>query len=253
MKYQKYIEALNECMKNQDETHFLAKQLLIIHSEVRKRKSPVILELGVDRGQSTKVFLNAIDDKENAQLISVDIRDCSKAAHSEKWNFIQSDSTNEDEIIKKAPILKDGIDILYIDSLHTKEHVLKEISYFYKYMNKGSVIFIDDIDSFPYMKGKRKDNLYIEYNNREILSLVENIYHSNMSALDLTIYRGSTGLAQVEKRNEKGLELNSPLKNKIRNYNIVNKLIYKLFYKKSYHHSICDNSSFLLDPTRYEK
>ena len=34
-----------------------------MHSEIASRKSPVVLELGVDRGQSTKVFLNAINNK----------------------------------------------------------------------------------------------------------------------------------------------------------------------------------------------
>ena len=58
-------------------------------SEVVSRISPVILELGVDRGQSTKIFLNAIDGKDDAKLISVDIRDCSKAVDDKNWEFVQ--------------------------------------------------------------------------------------------------------------------------------------------------------------------
>ena len=76
--------------------YFAAKQLLELHTDASQRENPIILELGVERGASTKIFLNAISNKPSALLISVDIEDCSSAASSEKWTFIQSDSTNID-------------------------------------------------------------------------------------------------------------------------------------------------------------
>ena len=54
--FDEYIKTLKSCSKYQNEKRFVAKQLLQIHYEV-SRKSPIILELGVDRGQSTKVIL----------------------------------------------------------------------------------------------------------------------------------------------------------------------------------------------------
>ena len=54
--YEKYINDLRIYSKKKNETRLVASQLLEMHSEVASRKSPVILELGVDRGQSTKVF-----------------------------------------------------------------------------------------------------------------------------------------------------------------------------------------------------
>ena len=101
-----------------------------------KFKNPVILELGVDKGLSTTVFLQACRMK-NGNLVSVDIRDCSEISDSKYWTFVQSDSTDVDNILSKAPFLKEGIDVIYIDSLHNKDHVKKELNSWYPYMKKG--------------------------------------------------------------------------------------------------------------------
>ena len=111
--YGNYIKDLKAYSKKENEVRFVAAQLLQMHAEISSRESPIILELGVDRGQSTKVFLNAIDNKPSSRLISVDIRDCSNVSSSNLWTFIKMDSSNVEGIIKKAPILKKGIDVLY--------------------------------------------------------------------------------------------------------------------------------------------
>ena len=77
--YQKYIDELNSRLLKSDESRFVAQQLLRLHQEVKLKIDPLIVELGVDKGQSTKIFLNAIEEKNNAKLISVDIKDCSDA------------------------------------------------------------------------------------------------------------------------------------------------------------------------------
>ena len=81
----------------------------------------------------TKIFLNAIDDKEGAKLISLDIKDCSKAAESSKWEFVKQDSADIEKLLLTHPDIKKGIDILYVDSLHTASHVKKEIYNFFEY------------------------------------------------------------------------------------------------------------------------
>ena len=67
--YENYIDKLRANSKINSETRFVANQLLEMHSEALKRDRPIIVELGVDKGQSTRVFLNAIDNKTNARLI----------------------------------------------------------------------------------------------------------------------------------------------------------------------------------------
>ena len=134
--YGNYIKDLKAYSKKENEVRFVAAQLLQMHAEISSRESPIILELGVDRGQSTKVFLNAIDNKPSSRLISVDIRDCSNVSSSNLWTFIKMDSSNVEGIIKKAPILKKGIDVLYVDSLHTPEHVSKEVYGWFPFLKK---------------------------------------------------------------------------------------------------------------------
>ena len=143
--YEKYINTLRTHSKKKSESRFVANQLLEMHSEALKRERPIIVELGVDKGQSTRVFLNAIDNKTNGRLISIDIEDCKDAVKSTNWEFVQQDSVDIESLLLKKPIIKDGIDILYVDSLHTPSHVLKEVYGFFQYVKPEGVIYFDDI------------------------------------------------------------------------------------------------------------
>ena len=249
--YENYIDDLKIYSKKENETRLVASQLLKMHSEVASRKSPIVLELGVDRGQSTKVFLNAINDKSSSHLISVDIRDCSDVSDSKLWTFIKMDSCKVKNILKKAPILKKGIDVIYIDSLHTPEHVFKEVYGWFPFLKKGGVIFFDDIDSNPYLKGQRKDNVGIEISNRKILELIESIFISNIDIIDLTLIRGSTGLARIDKICERDIELKMPIKIKKRYNYFVWKVVNIFLRNKQYTHKLNSNESFLIDVTKY--
>jgi hypothetical protein len=127
---------------------------------------------------------------------------------SKRWYFIQSDSTDVDNILSKAPFLKKGIDILYIDSYHTREHVEKELALWYPYMNSKSWIFFDDIDSNPYRKGNVKDSYTAEVNLDEIHEFVKSFFYANEDSLYLNMQYGSTGLACLYKLSAKGTKPN---------------------------------------------
>ncbi len=246
--YEKYINTLLTHSKKKLESRFAANQLLEMHSEAIKRESPVVVELGVDKGQSTRVFLNAITDKPNARLISIDIKDCKDAVKSNNWEFVQQDSIDIKSLLLKKPIIKDGIDILYVDSLHTQSHVLKEIYGFFEYIKPKGVIYFDDIDSGPYMNGQRKDSVSTEIVNREIFNLLEAIFRANYSSIDFSIIRGSTGLAKFVKNSELGDKLNPPIFIKKRQFKFFWKLLEILRLKKSYRHNNSSNESFLINP-----
>lgn len=246
--YQKYIDVLFQHSKQMNEKRFFAQQLIDMHEEARKRSNPIIVELGVDRGQSTKVFLNAIDDKNYAHLISVDIIDCGNAVKSKKWEFVQQDSSEISLLVKKKPMINQGIDILYIDSKHTVNHVMKEIYGYYKYIKKDGVIFFDDIDSSPYMISQRKDSVSVEIENRKIFNLLESIFRGNYDKIDFYISRGSTGLAKFVKRNELGESLNIPVKIRERRFKLFWRLLEIFTLKKIYRYIPFTNNSFLVEP-----
>ena len=252
-KYQSYINELKNHLSKPDESRFLAQQLLRLHKEAESKLNPLIVELGVDRGQSTRVFLNAIDGKDNAKLISIDIKNCSNAVNDENWEFVQQDSTDIEKLLINKPKIKNGIDILYVDSLHEADHVKKEIYNFYEYLNNDAYIFFDDIDSSPYMNRQRKDSVNTEIANRKIFKLLEAIFRGNMDKLDFEIMRGSTGLGIFKKRKKIGEKLNPPIFVNDRNNILFSKIVQKILLRRSYKHNTKTSASFLIDPQKNKK
>lgn len=181
----------------------IAANLMVMYRRAVEKGRPVILELGTGGGQSTTVFLQACEEKDG-RLVSVDIVDRSDTSDSSRCQFVQSDSTNLDFILSQAPHLQDGIDILYIDSLHKWEHVRKELEGWYPYMNAKSWIFAHDVDSHPYRAGSRKDNYGTERALDEILDYLQSFYYANEDDLFLSVQYGSTGLACLYKLSPKG-------------------------------------------------
>ena len=249
--YQSYINDLKEFLSEKTEARFVASQLLEMHEHVSRLPNATVLELGVDRGQSTKVFLNAVDQKPSSHLVSVDIRDCKGVSDSDMWNFVQSDSSDVESIVNAAPVLKEGIDVIYIDSLHTAEHVYKEIFGWFPYLKNGGVIYFDDVDTGPYLMGQRKDSMATEIANRNIHDLIEAVFRANMDKISLTIHYGSTGLGRFEKAGDIGSTLSEPLYLKKRNRKFFWRLVNLAFRRRQYKHSQATNESFLIDVTKY--
>ena len=246
--YENYLNILRSHANDESESRFAANQLLEMHAEAFKRHNPLIVELGVDKGQSTRVFLNAISDKNNSRLISIDIKDCKDAVRSENWEFIKQDSIDIETLLSKKPILKNGIDILYIDSLHTQAHVSKEIYAYFEYIKPNGVIYFDDVDSGPYMKGQRKDSINTEITNRKILDLLEAVFRANYSSIDFSIHKGSTGLAKFIKHSKLGDKLSPPVFIGKRRSRLFWRILERINFKKSYHHNNDTNDSFLINP-----
>ncbi|HJN59122.1 MAG TPA: hypothetical protein QF601_03235, partial [Dehalococcoidia bacterium] len=109
-----------------------------------------------------------------------------------------------------------------IDSFHSAAHVKKVLYGWYPYLNKDSLIFIDDIDPRKFRIGKEKDNFYNELNWEEINRFTRDFFENNSSDMTLTQYFGKTGLAKIVKMSEKG-SLPNPIVN--RNRSLLLKLI----------------------------
>ena len=74
-------------------------KLNLIKERIKNIDKPLILELGVKEGRSTKMFLE-ICDKNDGNLISIDILDYSKVSNNPKWKFIHSSDDNFEYINK---------------------------------------------------------------------------------------------------------------------------------------------------------
>ena len=158
---------------------------------------PIILELGVENGRSTKKFLNICANK-NGKLFSVDINNCSRVSNDKNWKFIQSRDDNFEFIKSQIP---NKIDVLFIDSLHEASHVEKLFFEYYPLLNVDGYIFIDDISHLPYLRNKKRNNFYCEINNKETFEKLLSIYSGNSDHFDIVFSFFSAGLAIIKKKN----------------------------------------------------
>ena len=177
---------------------------------VKKINKPIILELGVQSGRSTKKFLK-ICKQNKGKLFSVDIDDCSNVSNDLNWKFLKTKDDNFD-LIKSE--IGEKIDILFIDTLHEADHVKKILYGYYPIVKKDGYIFIDDISHLPYLKNKDRNNFYCEINNRETFEILISIYSKNIENFDLSFSFISSGLAILKKKNDNNLMVNKKLFNR---------------------------------------
>ena len=190
-----------------------------IDNDLKKIIKPRILEFGVEYGNSTKYFLENI---KSGNLISVDTSDCSHLFKNKQWTFINCRDDNY-EIIDKY--LKKKIDIIFIDTTHTADHVEKIFYLYFKKLKINGFMLIDDISWIPYCKGQYRDHPWVEKNNKETFFRMLEIYNSNKDKLDISFNFLESGLCKVTKIKDKKLNL----KNKIYYRKFIVKNILDLF------------------------
>ncbi len=172
------------------------KKLFKIETIVSKINKPNILELGVQQGKSTKMFLK-LCEKNNGYLTSIDIDDCSKILNNPRWTFIHSSDDNFTYINK---LIKRDYDILFIDSLHEPSHVKKVFYHYFNFLKLNGVIIIDDVIWLPYIQGGKHDNDFSERINRLTFDQIIEIYNSNTKNLTLDVDFTGSGMAILKKK-----------------------------------------------------
>ena len=193
-----------------------------IFDKIKNLKNPIILEFGVQRGQSTKRFLDLIN-RRGGKLYSIDIDDCSKILKNKKWKFIQSRDDNFKFIEKNIP---KKVDVIYLDSLHEAEHVKKMIYHYYKILNKDGFFFIDDICWLPYVNKSWRQNSYAERNNYETFQVLLKIFYANYKNFNLEFTFVESGYALLRKFNNNKIKL--PKKIPLNRFGIKN-ILKKIF------------------------
>ena len=152
---------------------------------VSKKQNPTILEFGVERGSSTKKFID-FAEKNSAKVFSVDIKDCSNVSNSKNWKFLQSNDLNLDYILGQFNEIKEsGADLIFIDSYHEANHVQKLIYDYFRYLKQDGAMFVDDIDSFPL---RLKKNIWNSIVYDLTLDAVKEFYYNNTENCSLKIF-----------------------------------------------------------------
>ena len=208
-----------------------------INKKLDEIKNPIIVELGVaDTALSTKNFLNYVC-KNGGKLYSIDIQDFSKIINnkdfeninSTKWNFLQSNDLDLDKILKNFPSISDGIDVLYVDSLHDPTHIEKTLIKWFKYVNKFGYIFFDDTESRVYREQKA---LFISIGNDGMDDVIKKFYYRNSNLIKYTKYFIDTGLSEFYKICDR--KINPNFSKKLWGYNYYFGKIILFFLKINY-------------------
>jgi len=110
---------------------------------VKLSREKVVVELGVRWGDSTTALLAAVNDS-GGHLYSVDLLPPSGGATAylqtePNWTFILGDDLNVVETWDKA------IDHLFIDTAHTFEHTLSELTKWGKWVKVEGIITLHDL------------------------------------------------------------------------------------------------------------
>ena len=200
------------------------EKLEFLKNKISSIPNPNILELGVQNGNSTKMFLE-VCEKNDGFLTSIDIDDCSNVSKSSKWNFIQSSDDNFDFI---KDYLKNDLDIIFIDSLHEPQHIKKVLYYYFNFLKLNGTIFVDDISWLPFIYGGENDNDFVERINRLTFDKILEIYNANKKSLSLEINFTGSGLAILKKIDK---NLNEEVKIRNRLFTVKN-LLKKIYAPK---------------------
>ncbi len=200
------------------------EKLEFIKKKISNIPNPNILELGVQSGNSTKMFLE-VCEKNNGFLTSIDIDDCSNVSKSSKWKFIQSSDDNFN-FVKEH--LKNDLDVIFIDSLHEPSHIKKVLYYYFNFLKLDGTIFVDDISWLPFIHGGENDNDFVERINRLTFDKILEIYNANKKSLSLEINFTGSGLAILRKIDK---NLNDEVKIKNRLFTVKN-LLKKIYAPK---------------------
>jgi predicted O-methyltransferase YrrM len=110
-----------------------------MHDTAASYPGVAILELGVRSGFSTSAFLAAAEQAQG-HLWSIDVNDPEVPAHwleSPLWTFIKGDDV-------QVPFVAPGIDVLFIDTIHTYSHTLAELHRFVPMVKPGGTVLLHD-------------------------------------------------------------------------------------------------------------
>lgn len=110
------------------------------------RPEPRILELGTRTGNSTAAFLHALQVRKDGMLTSVDI-DMPDVPGEwfdlDQWMFVRG-SDIDSRVISRLNVLP--YDLLFIDTSHTYEHTLTELSIYMPRLERGGVALFHDTE-----------------------------------------------------------------------------------------------------------
>lgn len=119
---------------------------LWIYQEIIYEVQPdIILETGTYLGGSALFFASVCDLVNKGKVISIDIKNRPKKPHHKRITYLFGSSVSE-KIVHQVKQLTNKSDkvIVNLDSNHTKDHVLQELTIYSKFVSLDSYIIVED-------------------------------------------------------------------------------------------------------------
>jgi len=147
------LPAFNIIKEHSRKRTALNEHLETLFLESLTLKPRLIVELGVAKGESTRVFAQ-VAKLCGAKLVGVDINDCSRALDWEEWSFIHKDDlafAPEFEAWCRERQIEPVIDVLFIDTSHYFDHTLEEIRAYFPFLAAHAKVFFHDTNLGTYL------------------------------------------------------------------------------------------------------
>lgn len=132
------------------QTYKLPLDLWIYQEIIYTIKPDVIIESGTYRGGSALYLAVLCDAVKKGKVITVDNLSYKqkidpKVLRHKRIRFIQGSSIDRKTISQVRSLIRPGVKVLVIlDSDHKKDHVLKELTLYSKFVSKGSYLILED-------------------------------------------------------------------------------------------------------------
>lgn len=120
----------------------LPLDLWMYHEIIHETEPDYIIETGTADGGSAMFFASLFDLRKKGEIITIDINKC-EAHHSRVTKLIGS-STDPKVVNEVKEIVGEKKVMVILDSNHQKDHVLKEMHIYSKFVPRGGYMVVED-------------------------------------------------------------------------------------------------------------
>lgn len=125
--------------------------LMIYQELIFKIKPDIIIETGTKVGGSALFFASILDLLKNGEVITIDIDGkLGGLPEHDRITYLWANSVDETTINFLIPKTKDKKVLVILDSDHHKDHVLKELEIYSKFVSIDSYLIVEDTNCSGY-------------------------------------------------------------------------------------------------------
>ena len=129
--------------------------LMIYQEIIFETKPDTIIECGTASGGSALFLASICDLLGNGKIITIDIGEVKGRPKHKRINYVIGSSTSKETVdcIEKFIDNKDKVMVI-LDSNHHKNHVIKELRIYSRYVSKGCYLIVEDsnLNGHPVLK-----------------------------------------------------------------------------------------------------